>query len=405
MHSQIPSPFNTSPDAAAAKAILSRCVHCGFCNAVCPTYQLQGDELEGPRGRIYLIKQLLERQQASENTQQHLDSCLSCRSCESACPSGVEYGRLLDIGREVIEQQVPRSWPQRLFRQALLACLPYPKRFMPLLALGRFMRPVLPASLANKFTIQPAITVWPAPRHTRRVLILEGCVQRGLAPEIDAITARVLDQVGISALRHPSAGCCGALNYHLGDHAGGLDFMRRVIDACWPSIDAGVSAIIMTASGCGGILKDYGHLLRNDPQYADKAAQFSGLCRDLSEVLRSEDLSQLKPTPRKIAFQSPCTLQHGQQLAGVVEGILQQVGFELTPVPDGHLCCGSAGTYALFQPSLSSRLRAQKLQQLHSGQPALIATANIGCLMHLQAQSTVPVVHWVELLLKPNAEV
>jgi glycolate oxidase iron-sulfur subunit len=276
--------------------------------------------------------------------------------------------------------------------------LPYSQRFKPLLAMGRWVRPLLPAPLKNKLPVSHPCPAWPAVRHARRVLILEGCVQRSLAPAIDALAATVLDQLGISAIRQLSAGCCGALNYHLGDHDGGLGFMCRLLDACWPEIESGVEAIVMTASGCGVMLKDYAHLLRNDPQYAEKAARFSALSRDLSEVLSAEDLSILKPIPRKVAFQSPCSLQHGQQLNGVVEALLHKLGFTLTHVPDAHLCCGSAGTYALLQPQLSEQLRSNKLQHLQADQPDLIATANIGCLLHLQEKAAVPVVHWIELL-------
>ncbi len=387
-----------SRDAQEAEEILRRCVHCGFCNAVCPTYQLQGDERDGPRGRIYLLKQVFEGEPVTEKTQFYLDRCLTCKSCETTCPSGVKYGRLADMGRSVIEQQLRRPWPQRWLRQALLWGLPYPQRFKVLARLGHLVRPLLPALLKNKLPAQRPCPVWPAIRHPRRLLILEGCVQQSLAAHIDALTAIVLDQLGISAIRQPNAGCCGALNYHLNDHSGGLNFMRRMIDACWPQIETGVEAIIMTASGCGAMLKDYGHLLRNDPLYAEKAAIFSALTRDLSEVLRVEDLSALTPLPRKLAFQSPCSLQHGQQLNSVVEDLLQHLGFELTPVNDAHLCCGSAGTYAILQPQLSNQLRANKLQYLQNGQPELIATANIGCLLHLQEKADVPVVHWIELL-------
>ncbi|SJM93866.1 glycolate oxidase iron-sulfur subunit [Crenothrix polyspora] len=344
------------------------------------------------------MKQVFAGKVITEKTQFHLDRCLTCKSCETTCPSGVKFGRLADIGKNVIEQQVRRSWTQRLLRQALMWSLPYPQRFKPLLQSGRLVQPLLPAKLKNKLPAQRPCPVWPSARHPRRVLLLEGCVQRGLAPHIDALTASVLDQLGISAIRQPNAGCCGALNYHLSDHNGGLDFMRRMLDACWPQIEAGVEAIIMTASGCGIMLKDYVHLLHDDPVYAQKAAHFSVLTRDLSEVLRIEDLSALKIQPRKLAFQSPCTLQHGQQLNGVVEEILRRLGFELTIVTDAHLCCGSAGTYSILQPQLSKQLRANKLQQLQNGQPDLIATANIGCLLHLQEKSDVPVVHWVELL-------
>lgn len=299
----------------------------------------------------------------------------------------------------MIEEQVPRSWYQRVFRQLLLACLPYPQRFKHLLQAGRVLRPLLPVKLKNKLPSSRPIPNWPSSSHPRRVLLLEGCVQRSLAAHIDACAAQVLDHLGISAIRQATAGCCGALAYHLGDHAAGLDFMRRLIDMCWPVIESGVEAIVMTASGCGVMLKDYGHLLRHDPVYADKAARFSSQVQDLSELLSREDLGKLKPPLRKLAFQAPCTLQHGQKLGGVVEGLLQQLGFELTPVVDAHLCCGSAGTYSLLQSQIAGQLRQQKLQHLQQGQPDMIATANIGCWLHLQEIAEVPVLHWIELLL------
>lgn len=309
MHSQFSDTFNNTAEALEAETILGRCVHCGFCNATCPTYQLQGDELDGPRGRIYLIKQMLEGEPVTQKTQLHLDRCLSCRSCETTCPSGVKFGRFADIGRRLIDQKVPRSWSQSWLRRVLLESLPYPKRFKWIAQLGRFISPLLPARLKNKIPPSQPCSAWPEPRHTRRVLLLDGCVQQSLAPHINARTAQVLDQIGISAIRQPSAGCCGALNYHLSDQPGGLDFMRRMIDACRPELEAGIEAIIITASGCGAMLKDYESLLRDDPLYAEKAAYFSVLCKDLSEVLRDADLTNLKIVPKKIAFQSPCTLQ------------------------------------------------------------------------------------------------
>lgn len=397
MTDSIKSALQQFPQRDEAEAILRRCVHCGFCNAVCPTYQLQGDERDGPRGRIYLLKQLFAGEDVTEKTQFHLDRCLTCRSCETTCPSGVQYSRVADMGRALLEQQLPRSWPQQILRQLLLWLLPYPKRFAPMIKLAYGLRPLLPP-LKRKLAKQRQSPIWPNVQHSRRVLLLEGCVQRSLAPHIDAMTANILNKLGISTIRQPQAGCCGALNYHLNHHESALDFMRQLIDACWPAIETGIEAIIMTASGCGVMLKDYGHLLADDAVYAQKALHFSALVRDLSEVISAEDLTHLKPVSRKIAFQSPCTLQHGQHLAGNVENILTQLGFSLTPINDAHLCCGSAGTYSIFQPTLSHTLRANKLQALQQGQPDLIATANIGCLLHLQEKSDVSVVHWIELL-------
>jgi glycolate oxidase iron-sulfur subunit len=399
MSNSCPTLTNPLSDKEEADAILRRCVHCGFCNAVCPTYQLLGDESDGPRGRIYLLKQLLEGAAVTEQTQLHLDRCLSCKSCATTCPSGVNYGRLADIGRHQLEQQVGRPWQQVVLRKALTSLLPYPQRLAPFLKLGYGLRPLLPPKLKAKFPIQQPCPTWPTIRHARKILLLEGCVQRGLAPHIDALTAKVLDHLGISTVRCQTAGCCGAVNYHLNDHNGSTAFMHRMIDNCWPAIEDGIEAIVITASGCGVQLKDYGHILRNDPLYAEKAARFSNLCRELSEILRNEDLQKIRiATPQKLAFQSPCSLQHGQKLNGVVEALLQQLGFELLPVNDSHLCCGSAGTYSILQPRLARQLRTNKLQHLQCNQPDKIATANIGCLLHLQEQSTVPVVHWIELL-------
>ena len=398
MFSQFSADFNDSAEAKEAQDILRRCVHCGFCNATCPTYQLNGDELDGPRGRIYLIKQMFEGNAVTQQTQLHLDRCLSCRSCETTCPSGVEFGRLVDIGRQVIDQKVSRTLPQRIIRHLLLLWLPYPNRFSLLVKLTSWVRLLLPNKYKGKVPVRQPDSQWPEPRHARKILLLDGCVQQTLAPAINASTARVLNQLGISAIRLPNAGCCGALNYHLSDQNGGLDKMRQLIDTCWPQIESGVDVIVMTASGCGAMLKDYGKLLRDDPAYTNKAERFSVLCKDISEVLSNEDLNQLKIAPRKIAFQSPCSLQHAQQLNGLTESLLTRLGFDLTPVNDAHLCCGSAGTYSLLQPKIADQLRTRKLTDLQQNQPELIATANIGCLLHLQEKSKVPVVHWIELL-------
>lgn len=402
MHSTFKVTFNTPSDEQDAQDILSRCVHCGFCNATCPTYQLLGDELDGPRGRIYLIKHILEGEGVTQQANAHLDRCLNCRNCETTCPSGVKFGRLLDIARHLIEPMVARGWYARLLRQLLLLILPYPARVSGLVRCGRWLRPWLPRFIQRKIpalTVQPA---WPLTQHARRILLLDGCVQPSLAPSINAKTARVLDKLGISVVRPAATGCCGAINYHLGDHAGSLVMVKQLIDRCWPEISSGVEAIVATASGCSMMLKEYAQLLRDDPAYADKARRFSGMCKDLSEVLQAEDLTHLTVAAKKIAVQSPCTLQHGQQLNGVVESILLRLGFELTEVPDAHWCCGSAGTYSILQADLAERLRQKKLANLQQGQPALIATANIGCLLHLQEQAEIPVMHWIELLDSPN---
>jgi glycolate oxidase iron-sulfur subunit len=381
-----------------AESILRSCVHCGFCTATCPTYQLLGDELDGPRGRIYLIKQVLEGHQASEKTRLHLDRCLTCRSCETTCPSGVVYHRLLDIGREVVEAQAPRPAAERFMRTALRTVLRERTRFTPLMRMGQAMRGLLPAALKNKVLARREAGPWPEARHPRRMLVLEGCVQPGLAPDINAAAARVLDRLGISLLRVPGDGCCGALDYHLNAQEAGLRAARRNLDAWWPEIEKGAEAVVITASGCGAFVKDYGHLLREDPEYAEKAARVEALSRDISEVIRDEDLGKLEPRPRKVGFHCPCTLQHALRLRGTVEQILGGLNFELTPVADPHLCCGSAGTYSVFQPTIATELRDNKLGALQAGEPELIATANIGCLTHLQSGTSRPVVHWIQLL-------
>jgi glycolate oxidase iron-sulfur subunit len=393
-----------TPEGVEAEAILRKCVHCGFCTATCPTYQVLGDELDSPRGRIYLIKQALEGAPVTERTRLHLDRCLTCRSCETTCPSGVRYGRLADIGRAVVEARTARGTGERMLRALLAFALPRTGLFGFALGMGRTVRPFLPQSLKQKIPrgIEPAAP-WPAARHARKVLALAGCVQPALAPAVNAVAARVLDRIGISLVSAPGAGCCGALRYHLNDQRGGLADMRALIDAWWPMIERGeVDAIAMTASGCGVTVEDYGHLLATDPDYRHKAARISLLTKDLSEILlgESEKLEKLfkpHPTPSLVAFQSPCSLQHGQGIVGVVEGLLEKAGYRLARVPDAHLCCGSAGTYSILQPELSLELRARKLKALATEGPGIIATANIGCLAHLQAGTATPVRHWIQL--------
>jgi len=388
------------PRAEEAESILRTCVHCGFCNATCPTYQLLGDELDGPRGRIYLIKQVLEGNEVTQKTQQHLDRCLSCRNCETTCPSGVDYHNLLDIGRAVVDAAVPRPLGQRLLREGLRSVVPNPALFKGLVSSGQVFRALLPNTLQIKLPrrIYPA-KPRPVTRHTRQVLMLEGCVQPSLSPNTNAAAARVLDRLGISVIATREAGCCGAVDYHLDAQAAGLDRARRNIDAWWPSIENGAEAIVQTASGCGAFIKDYGHLLSTDPAYAEKAKKVSALAKDLVEVLRDEPLEKLGiHSAQRLAFHCPCTLQHAQKLGGAVEAILTSLGFNLTPVADSHLCCGSAGTYSLTQPELSRQLRDNKLNALESGHPEVIVTANIGCQSHLDGAGRTPVRHWIELV-------
>ncbi|MFN0040558.1 MAG: glycolate oxidase subunit GlcF [Burkholderiales bacterium] len=398
-----------TPEGKEADRILRTCVHCGFCTATCPTYQLLGDELDSPRGRIYLIKEMLEGNAVTARTQLHLDRCLTCRACETTCPSGVQYGRLVDIGRQFVEQHVPRSPVDSMQRALLRWVIPTPWLFRTLLWFGRSLRPLLPATLKRKVPARPTGNFhWPAVRHARKMLVLEGCVQPSLAPGINAAAARVLDQIGISLVKAPEAVCCGAVTFHLNKQEQALDFMRRNIDAWWPHIEAGAEAVVITASGCGTLVREYGHHLAHDPVYAQKAQRVSALTRDISEIMYSEKeqleskfASRLRPraSPHtRIAFHSPCSLQHGQQIRGKVEALLLAAGFELTHVPDSHLCCGSAGTYSILQPELSQRLLKDKLEALNSGQPGRLATANIGCLTHLQTGTALPVRHWVEWL-------
>jgi glycolate oxidase iron-sulfur subunit len=407
MQTNLIESFKDTPEGREADAILRTCVHCGFCTATCPTYQLLGDELDGPRGRIYLIKQMLEGNAVTEKTQLHLDRCLTCRSCETTCPSGVKYHRLLDIGRDFINRRVQRPLLQRMVRGALKEALPRPWIFRPAVAVGQMLRPLLPQALADKVPTPAAgqSRGWPEKSaHPRRMLALAGCVQPGLAPNTNAATARLLDRIGIALFEAPEAGCCGALRFHLDAQQEALADMRRNIDAWWPHVEQGVEAIVMTASGCGAHVKEYGLLLKDDPVYAAKAERIASLTRDVSEVLAAE-AAALKPllaaktqVPLKLAFHSPCTLQHGQKIKGVIEDLLQAAGCELTPVADPHLCCGSAGTYSILQPELSRQLRDNKVAALSAGAPKVIVTANIGCQTHLQSGSATPVRHWVEII-------
>lgn len=399
MRTQLADFIKHTAEGREADGILRQCVHCGFCTATCPTYRLSGNELDGPRGRIYLIKRVLEGDPVGPGTHMRLDRCLTCRACETACPSGVQYGRLLDIGRRVMEEKGRRPWRDALVRRLLRWLLPYSGRFGLMLKLARILQPLLPARLRAKIPAPTTASAWPTANHARRVILLRGCVQPALAPNIDAATARVLDRLGWTCVIAPQAGCCGALSRHLAaPPAESLDFMRRNVDAWWPLLEQGAAAIVVNASGCGAMVKEYGHLLRHDPAYADKAARISTRCRDIAELLAEEDLERLAVTPRRIAFHAPCTLQHAQQLDGVVENLLSRLGFELVPVAEPQLCCGSAGTYSLLQAELAQTLLRQKLENLEAGQPELIATANIGCLGHLQSGTQRPVRHWIELL-------
>jgi glycolate oxidase iron-sulfur subunit len=398
------APFiRDTPEGREADAILRACVHCGFCTATCPTYQLLGDELDGPRGRIYLIKQVLEGAAVTATTQLHLDRCLTCRSCETTCPSGVRYGRLVDIGRRIVDERVGRTPTETARRYALRKGLLSKSLFGAALAAGRLAKSFLPSELGNRIPDAPPAGIWPSPRHARRMVIAQGCVQPALAPNVDAAMARVLDRVGISAIKSDGGGCCGALPYHLSEHGDARAIVRRNVDAWWAEIERGAEAIVVTASACGVMVKDSGYVMQDDAAYAARAEKVASLARDPIEVVRAE-LGRVLPLVaqdaqrRRIAFHPPCTLQHGMQIRGHVEKLLKDIGFELAPVPEAHLCCGSAGTYSILQPAIAGQLRANKVKALESGRPDEIATANIGCMSHLAAATQKPVRHWVELL-------
>jgi glycolate oxidase iron-sulfur subunit len=405
MQTKLSPEFKNTVDGQQAEAILRKCVHCGFCTATCPTYQLLGDELDGPRGRIYLIKQVLEGEAPTRKTQLHLDRCLTCRNCETTCPSGVQYGHLIDIGRKLVDERVPRPATEKALRWALKEGLPSPL-FTPAMKLGQAVRGLLPGSLKAKVPPRQHAGVRPTRRHTRKMLMLEGCVQPAMMPNINNATMRVLDAAGIEVVLASKAGCCGAVKFHLNDQDGGKAEMRRNIDAWWPYIEAeeglGVEAIVMNASGCGVTVKEYGYILKDDPVYAAKAARISALTRDLSELLSGlvEALREkVSVKASKIAFHPPCTLQHGQQLRGGVEQHLGALGFDIKVAScEAHLCCGSAGTYSVLQPDLAYQLRDRKLENLNQMKPDTIASANIGCITHLQSGTATPVRHWVEVL-------
>jgi glycolate oxidase iron-sulfur subunit len=405
MKTDLISYYKDSPEGRDAEEILRSCVHCGFCTATCPTYQELNDERDGPRGRIYLIKQLLEGGEVTEKTRTHLDRCLTCRSCETTCPSGVKYGRLIDFGRAEVEKKIDRPLNEKLMRWGLRMVLPYPNRFGPLLKVGQVFRPIMPQAIKAKMPPKRAATSpWPAKRHDRVMLALAGCAQPSATPNTNIATAGVLDKLGITLVEESKAGCCGAVSYHLGAHDEGLDFMRRNIDAWWPAVEAGAEAIVMTASGCGAMVKDYGHALRYDSEYAEKARKISEITKDVSEILLAEDLTKLSTSKSdnrsqgKIAVHCPCTLQHAMQQGGAVDEILQRAGFELSKTKDKHLCCGSAGTYSILQPEMSMKLLSNKLTALTGDNPDRIVTSNVGCQLHLETKAKVPVQHWIELL-------
>jgi len=414
MQTQLAPQYANTPEGIEAARILGKCVHCGFCTATCPTYQLLGDELDGPRGRIYLIKQIAEGQAPTEKTRLHLDRCLTCRNCESTCPSGVQYGNLVDIGRKWAEENTAaRPLTQRLTRWALKEGLTRPALFNSAMAVGRLVRPLMPKGIARKIpeTKNKALEIStnpydrPQTTHTRKMVLLEGCVQPGMLPNINSATARVLNALKIQLISAPSATCCGALRYHLNDQGGGLANAKQNIDAWWPLVESGIEAIVITASGCGVMVKDYGHLFANDPAYANKAKRISELTKDISEILPmlQTELIEIVGTDPKpgVVYHPPCTLQHGQKIRGKVEGLLSSIGINVRLCADSHICCGSAGTYSITQPELSEQLRKQKLNHLQAAceesGAELIVSGNIGCITHLQQDDT-PVLHWIEIV-------
>ncbi len=412
METRIADRFKSFVAVQDMENVLRSCVHCGFCLATCPTYQILGDERDSPRGRIYLIKALIEGKSDGEETRFHLDRCLTCRSCETTCPSGVQYGRLLGEARQLLEDQVPRPWFQRLVRFGLKQGLSYPARFSLMMTLAQWIRPLLPKNLQQRVPQRTKKSISIA-QHSRRVMFLAGCVQPALRPGIQDAAMRLLDGLGISGMVSRQAGCCGALNHHLGDEAAALVQIRANIDAWWPAIEAGtIEAVITTASACGVEVRDYGHVLRRDQHYAEKARRVSALVSDIGEFLarelgQNEDEQRLalhslgmdlSASRGKVAFQIPCTMQHGLRSQDTVQGILRASGVELSFVDEAHLCCGSAGTYSILQPTLSNALRTRKLMHLQAGEPSVILSANLGCQLHLEQEAEVPVVHWVEWL-------
>ena len=401
MLTHIDPKYKNTGSGKRAEKIIRRCVHCGFCNATCPTYLELGDERDGPRGRIYLIKAMLEGDEVTDKTRKHLDRCLTCSNCETTCPSNVEYGELIDIGREIIEQEQVRPFRERWLRQVIRQILPYPKRFSFLLKTGQLFRALLPAALKQKIPEKVKTLARPYTRHNRFIIALAGCVQPSATPNTNIAAAIVLDRLGISLLEVPESGCCGAVDQHLGKPGPAKQFMKQNIDAWWPDIERGAEAIVSLASGCGTMLKNYGRCLRNDPEYAEKAGRVSELVCDIGDILLREDLTPLKPVveQKRIAVHCPCTLQHGLKKPELPRAVLQKFGFNLVKTADNHLCCGSAGTYSILQPEMSQRLLDNKLAALTVNQPEIIVTANVGCQLHLQSKSSVPVKHWIELLV------
>ncbi len=406
MQTNISEELKLTAEGSEADRILRSCVHCGFCNATCPTYRILGDELDGPRGRIYLIKGLLEGKEASQKTQLHLDRCLTCLACETSCPSGVEYGRLAEIGRQQINKKIKRIFSERSYRYLLRQILPYPKRFSLLIRIGRgirFLLPdkyrrMIPVNLHTKQQIKKIESVV----HTRKMILFSGCVQPLLSPETNCASTRLLNKLGIETITSRDEKCCGAIDHHMAIDERALFFIKNNIDAWWPSIEQGAEAIVISASGCGTMIKDYGYILRNDPDYKDKAHQVAKLARDIGEIIAAEDVGKLRKiinvSSNRFAFQNPCSLQHGQKMKDKTAELLKKLGYQICDVEDADQCCGSAGTYSLLQTELSEKLRRKKINSLEVVKPDVIMTANIGCQLHLQQATDIPVKHWIEIL-------
>jgi glycolate oxidase iron-sulfur subunit len=398
MRAQLPPALAATLEGARAEAVIRACVHCGMCNAVCPTFQLTGDERDGPRGRIYLMKGALEGETVGPETLLHLDRCLECRACESACPSGVEYHRLLDVGRPFVEARVARPWRERALRWLIRTVAPYAQRFRLALAIGRVVAPVLPGGLRRKVPARsPPAPAPPFEGEGRRMQLLAGCVQAAAAPHFNTAAKRVFKTVGVSLAESPAAGCCGAVSFHLDAPDEARAMARRNLDAWTAALDVGDEAVVVTASGCAAFIRDYPDLLADDAAYAETARRVAALVREPVEVLESLPLTPLRaPAEPRIAVHEPCTLRHGLKLGGRIDALLRRLGYEPQPVRDAHLCCGSAGPYSLTQPVFAGALRANKLAALTEHDPAAICTANIGCWMHLSETSPVPLKHWIE---------
>jgi len=395
MRTEVKGPLRGTAAGAIAENVIGACVHCGMCNGACPTFRLTGDELDGPRGRIYLVKQALEGEPVTALTRHHLDRCLECRACETACPSGVDYHRLLDIGRGAVAEAAPRPLPERRLRWAVRFAASQPRLLGVLFATGGLARAVMPKGLSFKPPPRTKPGPWPQGRQTRRMVILGGCVQAAAAPRFNAATARVFDKIGISLTER--AGCCGAVPFHLEAGKPARAIARRQIDAFVQALDSGVEAILVNASGCAAFVRDWPDLFCDEPPYLEKARRVAAHLKDPIEVLRDADLAPRRaPAARRIAVHDPCTVKNGPGLAGQVEALLTRLGFEPTIVADDGQCCGSAGTYSLFQPEFAQRLRVAKLTALNAGQPQQIVTGNVGCWMHLGAASAIPVRHWIE---------